>query len=408
MTADKEKLGDHNLVAAMPFGIVRLDVRKAQNLIIEIGRGNARSRASELTQSVICTLVNAAIIVQANDAACELTGFNREQLLSEPLATILTEDACRTVSNDLLDLFDGSSGTSSEGRLLRPGKEGLSVVLNLWLAEGGDFPDSVYLGITNISGRVTSEQMRDDLQSKLAHAGRIAMLGEMTASIAHEVNQPLGSIIASAEAGLRWLDRTEPDLAEVKALLERIAGSGRRAAEIVAAMRSMARNKKAERELVSVNMIIDEAIVILRSDLVKRQISLRLDLASELPEVSVDRTQILQVIVNLALNAAQAMSDGEAWNRTLLIRTRRDSETTIIVEVSDSGPGVDPSVGEKLFESFYTTKQTGIGMGLAISRAIVEAHESKIEFQSSPHLGAHFSFRLPLPSKSGLHDGIHG
>ena len=236
------------------------------------------------------------------------------------------------------------------------------------------------------------------LSDDLAHAARISMLGEMTASIVHEVNQPLTSIVTNAEAGLRWLDRENPDIAEVRAILERIVKNGNRAADVISTMRSLARNAKSQRGVVCINALIEEAALLLRSELTKRQVALKLELASDLPEALVDRTQILQVVVNLALNAAQAMAEGQAWNRTLAIRTRSGEAGRANIEVEDSGPGIDPTVRGRLFESFHTTRETGTGLGLAISRSIIEAHGGAIELESSSHLGARFSFDLPLAS----------
>jgi C4-dicarboxylate-specific signal transduction histidine kinase len=323
--------------------------------------------------------------------------MDRDTLVSSPVAKIFTEETRRAFVGGLFDLMRGGNGISSEGRLIRPEKTDLPIVINLWHTSGetSGVPDQVFIGLTNMSGKVTGDEAKEDIHTKLAHAARIAVLGEMTASITHEVNQPLGTIVTSAEAGLRWLDREEPDLGEVRELLMRIVLNGKRAANIVTAMHSMAHKKKTERRKLVLKDIVDEAVLILRSDLAKRQIGLQLDLAPELPCVMVDQTQILQVIVNLALNAAQAMADGQAWNRTLAIRTKLASGA-VAVEVEDSGPGVDPNVRDKLFESFYTTKDSGIGMGLAICRSIIESHGSEIELESSPYLGARFTFSLPV------------
>ncbi|NLS18858.1 hypothetical protein HGP16_20135 [Rhizobium sp. P40RR-XXII] len=311
-----------------------------------------------------------------------------------PIASVLSEDTLKHFTEGLYQLFRGQTAIAYDGSLTIAGGGEHQVAFNLWQAECNTTPNEVYLSFSSLRERISLEQAKDGLQSDLARSARISLLGEMTASIAHEVNQPLGTIVASAEAGLRWLFRDEPDIAEVKLLLERIAKNGKRAADVITTMRAMASNKKSERLPTDINSVIEEAVLLLRTDFAKRQVTLRLELSPILPLVKADKTQILQVIVNLALNAAQAMSDGQAWNRTLCIRTRQCA-TDIMVDVEDSGPGIDPHVRERLFDSFFSTKETGIGMGLAICRSVIEAHGSWIELQSTPHLGARFSFGLP-------------
>ncbi len=387
--------GDQNLFRSLPMGIFRLSVKGAWELIAELTPSESHGEVIELSQNVSCKLGNACLITDANPSACALLRIeNPATIAMAPVASVFPEDTLRLFADGLYRLFQGQKAIAYDGSLTIAGGGEHQVAFNLWQGESDVSPDDVYLSFWSISERISLEQTKDGLQSDLARSARISLLGEMTASIAHEVNQPLGTIVASAEAGLRWLSRDEPDIAEVQQLLERIAKNGKRAAGVITTMRALASNKKSERLPADINSVVEEAILLLRTDLAKRQITLRLDLSSNLPSVKADKTQILQVIVNLALNAAQAMSDGHAWNRTLCIRTRRGI-ADVAVEVEDSGPGIDAHVRERLFESFFSTKETGIGMGLAICRSIIEAHGSQIELQSTPHLGARFSFALP-------------
>jgi signal transduction histidine kinase len=387
---------------AMSFGIVVLKIDRAREMIADLGMGQSAIDAPKLDQSTVCTLYNATPVVYANKAARELLGDT--ELNATSLGPALPEESRRALVDGIIRFNRGFERVSFEGQARPAGASDIHLLFNIWQNSDSHAGDEICLGLTNISPRVVSEEVRENLQSELAHAARITMLGEMTASIGHEVNQPLGAIVTNAEAGLRWLNREEPDLAEVGAILQRIVNNGKRAADIISAMRGLARHGKTEREAVSLDALVNEAVLILRSELTRRQITLRLDLAPDMPDVLADRTQILQVIVNLALNAAQAMADGQAWNRTLLIKTWKEKSRNAVIEVEDSGPGVDPSVREKLFQSFYTTKATGVGMGLAICRTIVEAHDSTIELQSSPHLGARFSFRLRFSQTEPAYD----
>jgi signal transduction histidine kinase len=378
--------------ASMSFGVAVLKTDRTKAFIGEFDADRSLDEPAKLDQNAICALYNATPVLYANGAARVVLG-DADATASSP-GPAMPEDMRRALIEAIIRFYRGGDKVSFEG-LVRPAVGGdMHLLFDIWQNPDLAGGEEICLGMANISSRVESEEAREVLQSELAHAARITLLGEMTASIGHEVNQPLGSIVTYAEAGLRWLNRDEPDLVEVEAILQRIVKNGKRAADIISAMRGLARHGKPEKTAISLDALIDEAVLILRSELSKRQITLRLELAPEMPAVLADRTQILQVLVNLALNAAQAMADGQAWNRTLLIRTWKEKSLNAVIEVEDSGPGVDPMVREKLFQSFYTTKASGVGMGLAICRSIVDAHDSSIELQSSPHLGARFSFRL--------------
>lgn len=377
--------------SSMSFGVAVLKTDQTR-LLIDMLDADRSLGDAKLDQNTVCALYNATPVLYANEAARVFLGDN-DATASSP-GPSMPEDTRRALIEAIIRFYRKGEHISFEGLARPTDGSDMHLLFDIWQNPDSAGEDEICLGMANISSRVVSEEAREGLQSELAHAARITLLGEMTASIGHEVNQPLGSIVTYAEAGLRWLKREEPDLAEVEAILQRIVKNGKRAAGIISAMRGLARHGKPEQAPVLLNGLIDEAVLILRSELSRRQITLRLDLAPEIPAVLADRTQILQVLVNLALNAAQAMADGQAWNRTLLIRTWKERSLNAVIEVEDSGPGVDPMVRERLFQSFYTTKASGVGMGLAICRSIVEAHDSSIELQSSPHLGARFSFRL--------------
>lgn len=386
---------DNSIITAMPFGVLHLDMRDAWPIIQALPNFEKSQPSYAVDQNSVCALVNASMIQSSNTAAYVITGRSPDDR-AFPIAAVLPVESHRKFVDALWSLMDESTDISFEVTLQHPSGTAVHALANLWRLTGPRWTGDVYLGLTNITRRVTSEESKENLQSELAHASRISLLGEMTASIAHEINQPLTSVVTNAEAGLRWLRRDEPDLSEVSSILERIVKSGNRAADIITTMKAMARNGKSHRITLQINDIVDEAVLILRSELSRRQVGLRLELSEEIPPVPIDRTQILQVLVNLALNAAQAMADGQAWNRTLKIRTRKNGDYFIAFEVEDSGPGVDPTVKERLFESFYTTKDSGVGIGLSICRSIAEAHNGSIELNSSPHLGARFTVSLPI------------
>ncbi|MEK1897694.1 MAG: ATP-binding protein [Rhizobium sp.] len=374
-----------------PFGLIKLDVGKTRTLATEKRISVDDEHCYDL--SSVCALTNSVAVLAANHAAQSMLSLEGRPF-SERISHIIPEKLQKPFAKGLVSLLHGKS-FEFEGILKAADGVEFQAHISGWAEADGSSPDQAMLSVTKLQHHHGDDALKTGILSDLAHAARISMLGEMTAAISHEVNQPLGSIVTSAEAGLRWLNHEQPDLDEVRTLLERIVNSGRRAGNIVSTLNGLARNTKPERSPVEVARLIDEAVLILRPDLNRRQIGLRLEISPDLPTVLIDRTQILQVIVNLVTNAAQAMADGQAWNRTLAVRAR-ETRGRVTMEVEDSGPGVDPKVRQKLFESFYTTKASGIGIGLAICRSIIEAHGSKIQLQSSQFLGARFSFDLEI------------
>lgn len=229
------------------------------------------------------------------------------------------------------------------------------------------------------------------LQEELAHAARISMLGELTASIAHEVNQPLAAIATNAEAALRWLNRDAPDLDEVRQLASRSIADVRRAADIIARIRAMAAHRAPEHAPAQLNAIIEEAWGFLRHEMRVQGVALALDLSPAAPAILADRIQIQQVVVNLLVNAMQAM-EGRA-DKQIAIATEAGPQTVRLC-IDDNGPGIPPEIAARLFESFFTTKPGGMGMGLPICRSIVESHGGTIGYQPRPGGGSSFIVHL--------------
>lgn len=241
------------------------------------------------------------------------------------------------------------------------------------------------------------KQAQEDLrktQSELAHLTRVMTMGELAASIAHEINQPLASIVTNGETGLRWLARPAPDIEKIQELTKRMVADARRASEIIDRMRAMVMGRKAQLTRLSLEDVIEESIIFLKHEFQSKGISVHLDLAAELPQIVGDRTQLQQVIVNLAVNAMQATA--ESGGRSVLVRAMLADPETVCCAVEDSGPGVNSTTLPHVFESFFTTKEAGMGMGLPISRSIIEAHGGQIRVDNNSKLGgARFSFDLP-------------
>jgi PAS domain S-box-containing protein len=241
----------------------------------------------------------------------------------------------------------------------------------------------------------------DQLQAarrELAVVGRHTTMGAMTASIAHELRQPLTALMANANAGLRWLNRAEPDLDEVSAALNRIVNNGDRAGAVITGIRSMFRKDLGQKVPVSLNGLISEVLVIARGELERHQVLLQSELGGRLPTILAEPAQLQQVILNLVMNAAEAMSSVTDRERILTVRSEISESDHVLITVEDSGIGIEPSNVERVFEAFFTTKAKGMGMGLSICRAIIESHGGKLWFSARNPCGSNFSFKLPTSS----------
>jgi len=222
---------------------------------------------------------------------------------------------------------------------------------------------------------------------------RVTTLGELTASIA-QVNQPLAAIVTFGEGGLRWLDREVPDLAEAREALGRVISNGRRAAGIIQRLRSLSRKTETQNAPMDINEVINEVIPLVQQEVLRHRVSLRLDLAPTLPAVLGDRVQLQQVIINLIVNGMEAMATVADRPRELAVRSQLDDSGQVLVAVEDSGTGIDPENTKELFNAFFTTKPSGMGMGLSICRSIIEAHRGKLWASRNAGPGATFHFTL--------------
>ena len=239
-----------------------------------------------------------------------------------------------------------------------------------------------------------SERRYREVQQELAHANRIATLGQLTASIAHEVNQPLAAMSSNAEAALRWLGRRPPDLGEVRQALACIVRDGHRAAGVIGRIRDLVKKAPPRKDLLEINGAIREVIEFTLGEALKNGICVQTELADGLPLIQGDRVQLQQVLLNLIVNAIDAMSGVSSGSRELLIGTGKTSGG-VLVAVRDSGPGLAPATLERVFESFYTTKPSGLGLGLSICRSIIEAHGGRLWASANAPRGTVFQFTVP-------------
>jgi PAS domain S-box-containing protein len=250
--------------------------------------------------------------------------------------------------------------------------------------------------LTDITARKQAELALHQTQAELAHATRVTTLGELAASIAHEINQPLTAIVADTTASINWLSRERPDLDRVREALAAVVKDGHRAADVIQRIRELVRKSDPRTARVDVNDVVRDIVSLVRTELVSHGVSLRTELAVALPEVMGDRVQLQQVVLNLIMNAIEAMASIEDRPRELVIQSCRLPDDHVVIAVRDAGVGLDPATVAQLFNAFFTTKAGGMGMGLSIARSIVEAHGGRLWAGANGGPGATFQFALPV------------
>jgi PAS domain S-box-containing protein len=250
--------------------------------------------------------------------------------------------------------------------------------------------------VTDITSRKRAEAELHEAQANLAHVTRVTALGELAASIAHEVNQPLAAVVTNAAACLRWLDREPANLKEARGTLQSIVKDGNRAGEVIQRVRALANKTADQKAPLHINEVVNEVVSLVQHELSSHRVALRLELAPALPPVLADRIQLQQVILNLVINGIEAMQPVKDRPRELVIRTLQDETSQVLVTVSDVGVGVAAENADRLFDAFFTTKSSGMGMGLSICRSIVNAHGGRLSASGNAGPGATFQFTLPF------------
>jgi C4-dicarboxylate-specific signal transduction histidine kinase len=240
-----------------------------------------------------------------------------------------------------------------------------------------------------------------ELRDQLARLMRVATLGELIASITHEVNQPIAGVITNAQASLRWLAAEPPNMEEARHAVERIVRDGNRAGQVIGRVRGLVKKSSPKMAEVDVNETVLEVLALTRGEVERHRATVQAELSNNLPPVSADRVQVQQVILNLVLNGLEAVSDNPAGSRKLKVVTHGEGETEARISVHDSGNGIDPLNSEQIFQPFYTTKREGMGLGLAISRSIAQAHGGRLWATSNEPEGAVFHFALPVLRRDG-------
>ena len=303
----------------------------------------------------------------------------------------LTFVACQVVANWLISWRRETEDS------LRRARDELEVKVGERTAELNDANESL---LQQIAEQKRTEEALQITRTELARVVRITTIGELTASIAHEVNQPLAAVVANADACVAWLSHQTPNLAEARAAAERATQGATRASEVIVRIRSLINKATPEKSRVQVNETIEEAVALADGQASRNNVSLLIELTPDLPVVLGDRIQLQQVILNLVMNGIEAMASVTDRPRQLIIRSRLQDAAHVCVSVQDCGIGVGPDVMPRLFEPFFTTRSAGMGMGLPISRSIVESHGGKLWAESTVSKGSVFQFTLPTAGGS--------
>jgi PAS domain S-box-containing protein len=346
-------------------------------------------------------------ILEANETFLRMMGFDRDDFVSGRVrwTDLIPPEGLDRIAQALEEIKIAGTIQPFERDYLRKDGSRVPVLMGAALLEqdknqGVSFVLDLSERRRAESEARESERRYRETQLELAHANRVATMGQLTASIAHEVNQPITAMIGNAEATMRWLAHQPPDLEEARQLLERIAKEGRRASTVVERTRDLVRKAPPRMERVEINGAIGEVIELTRAEASKSQISVQTRLAENLPLVKADRTQLQQVMLNLIVNAVHSLNEGSQARRELSISTSMNDSSAVLVSVCDSGKGLSPEQLDRLFDPFYTTKSDGMGMGLSICRSIIESHGGRIWAASNHPQGAAFYFTIPQPDKS--------
>ena len=385
------------VVLAMGYELV-WDLTAAAQLAAQLRASEQRFGAVvEAVPSAILLVDSKGMITLANAQAETVFGYQRAELIAKPVEMLIPE-RFRMPHVGLR----GAYAREPRARAMGAGRE-----LVACRKDGGEIPVEaslspmptkdglfVLVSVVDITERRSVERVTARQRDDLAHLSRVAMLGELSGSLAHELNQPLTAILSNAQAAQRFLAQSPPRIDKLAEILADIVKSDHRAEAVIQRLRSLLRKEKSQHHLLDINDVVEESLRLMGSDLLNRQVVVSADLDAALPTVSGDRNQLQQVLLNLVINGCDAM-DGREADRRLLVRTRTTASGGVEVSVADRGAGIPSADLERIFEPFMTTKSKGLGLGLAICRSIVEAHGGRLWATNNPDRGATLHCELP-------------
>lgn len=353
-----------------------------------------RAVAEAATDAIITIDADSTILI-VNPATERIFGYSNQELIGQPLTMLMPEYLRHLHKAGMTNYLETNHKHIQWSAIELPGlhKTGNEIPLEISFAE---FTRDGRRFFTGIARDITERTRFREMQAELAHLNRVMTVGELTASIAHEINQPLAAIVMNSNAALRWLALDPPNLDKARNSAELIIRDGDRASHVIARVRALLKKSPPSMTLLDVNEFVNDVVGLTESEMSRNSIRLRKDLCADLPRVPGDRIQLQQVLLNLIVNAVEAMHGIEDRDRGLLIATDVFNQTVVRVAVSDNGPGIDPQTADHLFAAFSTTKLEGMGMGLTISRSIIEAHGGRLWTEANAEFGATFQFTLPI------------
>jgi len=343
-------------------------------------------------------------ILEVNDELCVMLGYERSELLKKTWAEMTHQDDLAADVTQFDRVTAGEiDGYTLDKRWIRKDGRVIDTIMSAKCLRRADGSVDYFVGLVqDITERKRSEEALRAAQAQLAHMARVTTMGELTSSIAHEVNQPLAAVVTNGDACLRWLGNDPPNLDKARLSVAGIIKEGNRAGEIIQRVRALAKKTPPQRTMMGVNEAIEEVIDLVGAELARHQVLLLKELMSDLPAVFGDRVQLQQVILNLIANGIEAMEAVTGRPRELCIGSKTTDDNRVLISVSDCGTGIGPESVDHLFEAFFTTKQEGLGLGLSISRTIVEGHGGRLSAIANKPYGATFQFTLPVAMAVGV------
>jgi PAS domain S-box-containing protein len=376
------------------------------------------SKLAENSSAGIALIAPDGRFIAANLALQKMLGYTEDELQGRTTLDVTHPEDRAATEARIAEAYEGQRRVHrAEKRYVRKdGSVMCADVSSVFVPASGNNSAFFSTVIVDRTERKQAEEALQKAQAELAHVTRVTTLGELSATIAHEVNQPLAAVVTNANASLRWLAGDSPNLTEAREAMRRIIRDGKRADEIIGRIRALAKKAPPQKDWIDLNETIGEVIAMVRSEAQRTSVSLQAKLANDLPLILGDKIQLQQVILNLLMNGIEAMSGVSEGPRELVVSSERVTEipgeseedtfqdkalahtegTHVLIAVRDSGPGLDPKGLNRLFDAFYTTKPKGLGMGLAISRSIIEAHGGRLEAKVNAPRGAVFQFTLPI------------
>jgi two-component system sensor kinase FixL len=354
----------------------------------------------ETQTDLICRFLPDTTLTFVNEAYCRFFKRQREQLIGRKFIELIPEPDREKTLERIATLSEARGVQTIEHQVLLPnGRLGW----HHWVNHAICGTDGRVVEMQAIGHDISDRKQAEEANERLAHVSRLAMVGELTASIAHEINQPLGAILSNAEAASMLLDATPRNIEEIKQILADIRKDDVRASDVIRHIRTLLRKRHLEMELLDMNQLVSDVLALTRAETRKRNIAWKSEFAPAMPMVEGDRVHLQQVLLNLVLNGMDAMADTPEDERWLTVSTAGSESGQVEIAVSDSGSGIRPDRLPRLFESFFTTKKEGMGLGLSISRMIVEAHRGQIRAENNSGRGA--TFRVVLPAHQNLASG---